>query len=80
MPGVNGSGTFGNGPQRGSGRGRRANAIISDTDQSVDLMGLGRGGRPFGCGMGRQAGMRNRRNRGFRCVATTRAPDLRDNE
>lgn len=80
MPGVNGSGPVGNGPQRGSGRGRRANAIISDTDQSGDLMGLGRGGRPFGCGMGRQAGMRNRRNQGFRCVTTTRAPDLRDNE
>ena len=80
MPGLNGRGPAGNGPQTGLGRGRCVKGVVSDTDQSGELMGLGRGGRPFGCGMGRQAGMRNRRNQGFRCVTTTRAPDLRDNE
>lgn len=80
MPGLNGRGPAGNGPQTGLGRGRCVKGVVSDTDRSGELMGLGRGGRPFGCGMGRQAGMRNRRNQGFGNFTTTQGPTSQDKE
>ena len=80
MPGLNGRGPAGNGPQTGLGRGRCVKGVVSDTDQAGELTGLGRGGRPFGCGMGRQAGIRNRRMQGFKNFTSTQASAMQDNE
>lgn len=64
MPGFDQSGPLGNGPKTGRGMGRCFTDYGTPTGQSAPNLGLGRGGRAYGCGMGRGAGMRNGMNMG----------------
>lgn len=59
MPGFDQTGPTGNGPKTGRGRGRCLNISGSSAGQSGPVYGVGRGGIPFGCGMGRGAGSRD---------------------
>ena len=74
MPNLNGTGPLGQGSGTGGKMGRCHGAqkeqIQKSEDQSTDkaatLIGLGRGGKPFGGGMGKGVGNKNRPGHGHR--------------
>lgn len=49
MPGFNATGPMGKGPMTGGGRG----FCVVPVEQGMPIMGVGRGGRPYGGGRGR---------------------------
>ncbi len=72
MPNLNGTGPQGQGPMTGGRRGRCRvvpedtvrNAGTTPADTQGTQAGLGRGGRPFGGGMGKGAGGAKRKGLG----------------